>query len=191
MDIRSQMLPAAEAAARIVLEVPESRLDAPTPCPDWDVRALINHMIFWSARGESAARRLPATGPGEDHDYTAEPGWAERYAEQARKTAEAWQDPAAWEGEVSLTGGEGMPAVFVGGILFGECVAHGWDLAAAVGVKPEFPDDVLRAEWERLVPTVEMGREYGAFGPEVRVADDAPLLDRIVGLSGRDPHWTP
>ncbi|MGW2313683.1 maleylpyruvate isomerase N-terminal domain-containing protein, partial [Actinomadura luteofluorescens] len=76
MDIRSQMVPAAQAAARIVLEVPEERLEAPTPCPDWDVRALLNHLIFWSARGESAARRTPPAGPGEDHDFTAEPGWA-------------------------------------------------------------------------------------------------------------------
>jgi uncharacterized protein (TIGR03086 family) len=191
MDVRSQMLPAAEAAARIVLRVPEAKLDAPTPCPDWDVRALLNHLILWSARGEAAAHRLPITGPGEDHDFTAEPGWAGRYAEQVRKTAEAWQDPAAWEGKASLTGGEGMPARFIGGIIFGECVTHGWDLAVATGIEPVFPPEVLRTEWERLAPTVEMGREYGAFGAEVPVPEDAPLLDRIVGLSGRDPHWTP
>ncbi|HEY8478561.1 MAG TPA: TIGR03086 family metal-binding protein [Spirillospora sp.] len=191
MDVRSQMLPAAEAAARIVRGVPESKLDAPTPCPDWEVRALINHMIFWSGRGETAVHRLPVTGPGEDHDFTAEPDWAERYAEQARKTAQAWQDPAAFEGNASLTGGEGMPAPFIAGILFGECITHGWDLAVATGQKPEFPQDVLETEWERLVATVEMGREYGVYGPEVPVPEDAPLLDRIVGLTGRDPHWTP
>ena len=192
MDVRSQMLPAAEAAARIVLEIPEVKLDAPTPCAGWDVRALVNHMILWSARGEAAARKLPVTGPGEDHDFTAEPRWAQRYEEQVRKTAEAWQDPAAWEGGTCVTGGkEGMPAVFIGGILFGECVAHGWDLAVAAGREPAFPSGVVRAAWEQLVPTAEVGREYGAFGAEVPVPEDAPLLDRFIGLSGRDPHWRP
>lgn len=192
MDVRSRMLPAAEAAARIVLEIPEAKLDAPTPCPDWDVRALINHLILWSARGEAAAHKLPVTGPGEDHDFTAEPRWAERYGEQVRKTAEAWQDPAAWEGSTSLTGNEeGMPAEFIGGILFGECVTHGWDLAVATGREPAFPPGVVETAWERLVPTAEVARKYGAFGPEVPVPEDAPLLDRLIGLSGRDPHWRP
>jgi uncharacterized protein (TIGR03083 family) len=71
MDIRRQMRPAADAAARIVLETPEDRLDAPTPCSGWDVRALVNHLILWNGRGETAARREPVTGPGEDHDFSA------------------------------------------------------------------------------------------------------------------------
>ncbi|GAA4362617.1 TIGR03086 family metal-binding protein [Actinomadura verrucosospora] len=192
MDIRSQMTPAAEAAARIVLEVPEERMDAPTPCPDWDVRALLNHLIFWSARGETAARKAPPAGPGEDHDFTAEPGWAERFAEQARRTAEAWQDPAAWEGNTSLTGNkEGMPAGFIAGIVFGECVLHGWDLAVAAGREPAFPEPVLQAAWQQVASTAEISRQYGALGPEVAVPDDASLLDRLLGLSGRDPYWKP
>ncbi|WP_141576456.1 TIGR03086 family metal-binding protein [Actinomadura sp. WMMA1423] len=192
MDIRNGMMPAAQAAARIVLEIPAGELDAPTPCPDWDVRALLNHLILWNARGETAARRLPPAGPGEDHDFTAEPGWAERFAEQARRTAEAWQDPAAWEGNTSLTGSkEGMPAGFIAGIVFGECVLHGWDLAVATGREPSFPPAVMEAAWEQLAATAEISRKYGALGPEVPVPEDAPLLDRVVGLSGRDPHWKP
>jgi hypothetical protein len=37
----------------------------------------------------------------------------------------------------------------------------------------------------------DMGRKYGSFGEEVKVAEDAPLLDRVLGVSGRDPQWTP
>ncbi|WP_246006930.1 TIGR03086 family metal-binding protein [Actinomadura pelletieri] len=192
MNTRSQMLPAADTAARIVRDIPPERLDAPTPCPGWDVRTLVNHLFLWTARAETAARKQPTTGPGEDHDFTAEPGWAERFGEQVHTTAEAWQDPAAWEGNTSLTGNkEAMPATFVAGIIFGDWVVHGWDLAVATGHEPAFPDDVVRAAWEHLVPTAEVGREYGAFGPEVSVPEDAPLLDRLVGLSGRDPHWEP
>ncbi|MFA1551284.1 TIGR03086 family metal-binding protein [Actinomadura chokoriensis] len=192
MDVRSRMLPAAEAAARIVLEVPAARMDDPTPCPDWDVRGLVNHLILWNGRGEAAAHRAPVTGPGEDHDFTAEPGWAERFGEQARKTAEAWQDPAAWEGRTSLSGtGEGMPAEFIAGILFVECVLHGWDLAVATGRDPGFSPEVVRTAWDQVVPMAEMSRRYGVFGAEVPVPEDAPLLDRVLGASGRDPHWKP
>ncbi|MGI5202210.1 TIGR03086 family metal-binding protein [Spirillospora sp. CA-108201] len=192
MDIRSRLTPAAEAAARIVLEVPEERMGAPTPCPEWDVRALVNHLALWSARGETAARKAPPAGPGEDHDLTAEPGWAERFAEQARRTAEAWQDPAAWEGNTSLTGNkEGMPAGFIAGIVLGEYVLHGWDLAVATGREPTFPEPVVQAAWEQIASTAEISRQYGVIGPEVAVPDDAPMLDRVLGLSGRDPRWKP
>ncbi|WP_254715248.1 TIGR03086 family metal-binding protein [Actinomadura sp. NAK00032] len=192
MDIRSQMLPAAEAAARIVLEIPAAKLDAPTPCPEWDVRGLVNHLILWSGRGEAAARKAPPTGPGEDHDFTAEPHWAERFEEQSRKTAEAWQDAAAWEGNTSLTGAkEGMPAGFIGGIVFVEGIVHGWDLAVATGREPAFPPETVQAAWEQTLAMADVSRRYGAFGPEVPVAEDAPLLDRVLGLAGRDPRWRP
>ncbi|MGI5320732.1 TIGR03086 family metal-binding protein [Actinomadura nitritigenes] len=192
MDVRRQMRPAADAAARIVLEIPRDRLDAPTPCPGWDVRALVNHLILWNGRGEAAARREPVTGPGEDHDFTAEPGWAERFGRQARRTADAWGDPAAWDGNTSLTGAkEGMPASFIAGIVLGECVVHGWDLAVATGREPGLPPEVVEAAWEQLVPTAEISRKYGAFGPEVAVPEDAPLLERLLGLAGRDPYWKP
>ncbi|WP_242902502.1 TIGR03086 family metal-binding protein [Actinomadura terrae] len=192
MSVREQMLPAAEAAARILREIPADRLDDPSPCPGWSVRDVVNHIILWNGRGESAARRLPPAGPGEEHDFTAEPGWTDRFAEQARRTAEAWGDPAVWEGRTSLSGAvEGMPAPFVGGLLCSELVLHGWDVAVATGLDPGFAPETVQAEWDYLVTTVELGREYKVFGEEVPVPGDAPLLDRVVGLSGRDPRWTP
>ena len=192
MDVRSLMLPAAQTAARIVRETPEDGLTAPTPCSDWDVRALLNHLILWTGRGETAARKLPPAGPGDDHDFTAEPGWAERFEQQARRTAEAWQDPDAWTGTTSLVGAtDGMPAEFIAGILFGEFVLHGWDLAAAIGRDPGFPAEIVQAEWELLAPQAASFREYKVLGPEVPVPQDAPLLDRLAGVAGRDPHWKP
>ncbi|WP_433324256.1 TIGR03086 family metal-binding protein [Spirillospora sp. CA-294931] len=193
METRSLMVPAAEAAARIVRDVPTDRLDAPTPCPDWSVRDVVNHLIYWSARGATAAhKQQPPPGPGEDHDFTAEGDWAELYAVQVRKSAEAWSEAAAWEGQTSLSGAQpGMPAPMIGGMLLGECVLHGWDLAVATGQPAAFPGEIVQAAYDQLVPTAEMGRQYDAFGPEVPVPDTAPLLDRLLGLSGRDPRWKP
>ncbi|GAA2413073.1 TIGR03086 family metal-binding protein [Actinomadura vinacea] len=194
MDFRTLMAPAAETAARIVQGVPAGRLDAPTPCPDWDVRALINHMTFWAAPAETAARKeRPPAAEEEGHDYTEDGDWAALYTERARRMAEAWSDPAAWEGETSLTGNpQGMPAPVIGGMMLGECVLHGWDLAVATGQDTAaIPGELVEAAYEQLKPMAEMGRQYGAFGEEAKVPEDAPLLDRLLGLSGRDPHWKP
>lgn len=192
MTMRTLVASAAEAAARVMLAVPADRLDAPTPCPDWDVRALVNHMVFWSGRIEGAARKQPPPAdPAGARDFTADGDWAERYAQNVRKAAVAWSDPAAWEGTTDVTGRGPMPAAVVGGIVFVECVLHGWDLAVATGQQAEFDDDVVRTAYEHLERTAEAGRRYGAFGPQVAVPDTAPLFDRLLGLSGRDPHWRP
>ncbi|GAA3982488.1 TIGR03086 family metal-binding protein [Actinomadura viridis] len=193
-ELRGLVVPAAETAARIVRGVPAGLLDAPTPCPQWDVRALINHLIFWTGRGQTAARKQPPQpGAEEGYDFTRDGDWADRYAEQALATAEAWRDEAAWEGVTSLSGDPqgGMPAVRIGGMLFSECVLHGWDLAVATGQDPALPDRLVRASYEQVASIAEMGRRYGAFGEQVEVDASAPLLDRLLGLSGRDPRWRP
>jgi uncharacterized protein (TIGR03086 family) len=193
MEFPSLMVPAARTCAAIVRAVPADRLGARTPCPEWDVRAIVNHLTFWAGRGVTAAHKSPpAPEPTQDHDFTAEPGWADRYAEQALKCAEAWSDPAAWKGTTSLTGAEEeSPASWIGAMLLGECVLHGWDLAVATGQPVDLPDDLVQAAHDQLVPTAAMGREYGAFGPEVPVAGTAPTLRRLLGLAGRNPNWTP
>ncbi|MEV4252596.1 TIGR03086 family metal-binding protein [Spirillospora sp. NPDC049652] len=189
---RSWFGPATEAVVGIVRQVPGDRLDAPTPCSDWDVRTVVNHVIFWNGRAAGAAAKAEPTGPDEDHDFTAEPGWADRFAEQAAATVRAWQDPDAWTGTTSLSGtGPGMPAPVIGGMMVGECVLHGWDIAAALGIDPRFDPALVEFCYRSLSSIADMGRQYGAFGPEVAVPEDAPLLDRLIGLSGRDPYWKP
>jgi uncharacterized protein (TIGR03086 family) len=184
---------AAAAAVDVVRGIGPDELDRPTPCTELNVRALLNHLIFWTGvRGYGAGLKQPPQ-PGEveqGHDFTAEPSWAEAYAARAAATAEVWSDPETWTGETSLTGnGRRMPAGFVGGILLCEWLLHGWDLAVATGQKLTVDDDLAAALHEDVAGRAEMARQYGAFGPEVDVPSTAPLFDRVLGLAGRDPEW--
>ncbi|GAA2102967.1 TIGR03086 family metal-binding protein [Actinomadura alba] len=194
MDLRPLMTDAAEATIKAMSAVDPGRLDAPTPCTDFDLRTLVDHVAeFTGSRAESAARKEPVeqvagTAPA-DPGMTADPGWIDAYAEQARSTAKAWTDPAAWEGETSLTGPATMPAPFVGGILFAEFLLHGWDVAKGAGTTFEVADELARALYEQVATIADQARQYKVLGPEVEVPASAPMLDRALGLAGRDPSW--
>jgi uncharacterized protein (TIGR03086 family) len=63
-----------------------------------------------------------------------------------------------------------------------------WDIAQVIGVDPELPDELVQGLWDELVPVADAYRTYGVFPPEVPVPEDAPLLDRLLGLTGRNPR---
>ena len=50
------------------------------------------------------------------------------------------------------------------------------------------PPTLVQGLWEELSPQAEEWREMGVYGPKVEVPDDAPLQDRLLGLTGRQPH---
>lgn len=64
------------------------------------------------------------------------------------------------------------------------------DLALVIGVEPQLPDELVRGMWDQLVPRVDEWRSYDVFPPAVPVADDAPLLDRLLAMTGRQPRST-
>ena len=70
-------------------------------------------------------------------------------------------------------------------IVFRTSRAH--DLAEAIGVDSDLPDDLVKAAWEIVEPNAEEWRQVGVFGPKVEVPDSAPLQDRLLGLMGRQP----
>lgn len=62
------------------------------------------------------------------------------------------------------------------------------DIARVIGVDPTWPADLVQGMWDELSPVADQWRQYGVFPPRVAVPDDAPLQDRLLGLTGRDPY---
>jgi uncharacterized protein (TIGR03086 family) len=185
------MATAAAEAARVVQNVPEGMLDAPTPCADWDLRTLLNHTILWTAY--SAERRAYGQSVDEElmkKDFTADPGFRQAYGDQIGKAVNAWSDPAAWERELDVMGSP-TPAAEVGAMLIMEMVLHGWDVAKATAQHYRC-DDAVAAE---LLRTVEaqgpLFRQYHGFADEVELPDVVSVFDRALALSGRHPGWQP
>ncbi|MHB1861294.1 MAG: DinB family protein [Solirubrobacteraceae bacterium] len=61
------------------------------------------------------------------------------------------------------------------------------DIAKVIGADPTLPDELVRGIWDELAPHIEQWRAIGVFGPAVPVPDDAPLQDRLLAITGREP----
>lgn len=193
MRAHSLIVAAAAPTIEVVRNTKPDQLGNPTPCREYDVRALVNHLLFWGPSLEGAARKeavaTPAAGE-RDTDLVGD-DWAARLAEQIDRLVTAWGTPTAWEGSAPMNSAFELPAPMVGGMVLSELLVHGWDLGRATGQKPRWDDVVLEFAHQELTATAEQGREMGVYGPEMPVAADAPTLDRVLGLTGRDPHWMP
>jgi uncharacterized protein (TIGR03086 family) len=174
----------------VISEVPPEVLDGPTPCTEFDVRALVGHLlavlrgITTVAAGGHATSVTPVITDVPDADL------ARTAADDARRLAEVWADDAVLDREVVLPFGT-MPGRAAAAAYTQELTVHAWDLAIAVG-RPDLLDDSLA---EAMVPVVrrflpaEMRGGHVPFGPVVEVSEDAPPYARLVGWLGRDPGW--
>ncbi|MEU7211607.1 TIGR03086 family metal-binding protein [Streptomyces sp. NPDC044989] len=185
--------PQARILARLADGVREDRLADPTPCPDLAVRNLLGHLTGLAVAFRDAARK--DLGPTTDTSPEASvpdvgPGWREELAKVLGELADAWREPDAWTG-MTRAGGIDLPGAVAGAVVADELVIHGWDLARATGQEYTPDPAALRAAYGLLAAAAdESDRDQGMFGPVVAVPADAPLLERAVGLSGRDPGWT-
>ena len=186
---------AADRMTRLLEAVPDDSMEAPTPCPDLPLGALIDHVGGFAKVFAASARKelgeLTAQPPDPRADNL-EPGWRARMAADLSALADAWDAPDAWDG-MTQAGGQELPGAMAGRIALDELVVHGWDIAQATGQRFDC-EAVTLSEVEATVQQVRGGNDGdipGLFGPVVAVADDADALDRVLGLTGRDPGWSP
>jgi uncharacterized protein (TIGR03086 family) len=176
---------AAGPAVAVFRGIGPEQLTGATPCQEYDVRELVSHLLQWGPMMVGAGRKR-AMGQVADE---AGDGWCHALEIQTADLVEAWGRPEAWQGTAPM--GAPLPAPIVGGMVLGELVLHGWDLARATGQDAIWPDDVLACAYEAAAATAEQGRAMGLFAAPVGVPAEASIMDRLLGLSGRNPQWTP
>jgi uncharacterized protein (TIGR03086 family) len=182
--------PAAAEFRRIAHAVAD--LTAPTPCAGYDVRGLLDHLLYWGPWLIAAGRREdpPAPGDGEAAAALVTDDWRAALEKQTETLVDVFGTPSAWTGTTAL-GTAAMPASVVGDMVLGEFVLHGWDLARASGQEFRCAPEAATAVFESAVAMGEQARAMGVYGPAVEVPSDASPLERALGASGRDPAWTP
>jgi uncharacterized protein (TIGR03086 family) len=187
------LTPQTAIVARIVDGVRDDQFGDPTPCEGTPVAGMLDHLVGLTTAFAMAARKEPATGAPRAAADQLPPDWRERLARQLVELAEAWRQPGAWEGMTTVAGAE-LPSMVMGAIAADEVLVHGWDLAVATGQDYDADPAVAAAVLHQVTMLNQPGMEElrnGQFGPVVEVPDDAPVLDRVLGLTGRDPSWRP
>src|SRR5215469_1342549 len=190
MDLFTAFDHAVASTAEIVKATPAEQLDAPTPCTEWDVHALLNHVIgtLWLAEGlfgDQAPRYPMAPGGLPPADLVGDDP-AAAYAEAATAALAASAGDALTRLHVTPLGE--MPGPGLAGFTTLDILVHGWDLAMATG-QPADLDGRLAAHvlgfagQALATPEARAGR----IGPAVAVAADAPVTQRLVGFLGRRP----
>jgi uncharacterized protein (TIGR03086 family) len=191
-------------ATGVVEHVRPDQFDDPTPCPDYDVRQVVGHMI-------EVLERVAAIGREEDPfsvplavDGRVGDGWLVPWLDAAAGARAAWSDDASLARHVALPWAQGPGAAALAGFI-NEVTVHTWDLAIATGQRPAFDDDVLAASFasiRQVLPAVGRRAMFDAmceqlpaavrpssppFAEAVDVPDEAPLLDRLIAWNGRRP----
>ena len=189
-----ELTPATQAMAVLVADIGDDQLAAPTPCPGATVADLLDHVGGLCLAFTGAAAKDPATGsqaPSADGSRLGA-DWRARIPERLDRLAAAWKDDGAWAG-MTKAGGVDLPGEVAGRVAANEVVVHGWDLARATGHEYACEPGVLQAAYQFVQQAVAQNPDgsEGLFGRPVSVPDDAPLLDRLIGLTGRDPAWRP
>jgi uncharacterized protein (TIGR03086 family) len=184
----------------LLLGIADDDLTAATPCDEWTVGDLLDHIMDFTRAFTQAAQKLtdaPGTSTPAPVPSAADlpPYWRSRLPVLLEELATAWKDPAAWTGS-ARSGGATMPAVAAGTAAVNELAVHGWDLARATGQDYAADPRILEALIEFLSPSQKVAAEDEP-SQKVRAEDepnqeDEPaLLDQVLVLSGRDPRWRP
>jgi uncharacterized protein (TIGR03086 family) len=188
--------PSTRILAALVERVDDAQLGASTPCPDYTVGDLLDHIWRLAIAFTEAARKARgsnASRPPEGSRDHLPPDWRTRIPADVAALGAAWDDPRAWDGDTMIAGME-MPAAVVGGVALNEVVTHGWDLARAIGQPYEADHDSVVGCMEFVGPISEPGAEAGrapAFGPVVAARRGASPFEHLIALTGRDPEWAP
>jgi uncharacterized protein (TIGR03086 family) len=189
--------PATERLCALIADLSEQDLNRPTPCTEYSVGDLLDHLagitVAFGGAAVKATGDSSTMGPWGDAAHL-DPDWRTQLPQRLRNQATAWGNREAWTGTTRVAGQE-QPGEVTGMILLGELVVHGWDLARGA-------DLLFDVDHGGLVPLHDLvSQTFGpaadpaarglAFQPAVAVPADASMLDQTLGMLGRDPTWTP
>lgn len=170
----------------VVHRVTSVQWASPTPCTDWPVRAVVNHLVGMNLVFAAliGGEPLPTRAEFADEDL------ATRYDASAELLLVAFSAPGALDRHIagpmgSATGEERLQ------IRLYDLIAHGWDVARATGQLLDLPEALVEGSLAFATVQLDGVDRAGRFAPARSLPDSADAIDRLVGFLGRDVDWAP
>jgi uncharacterized protein (TIGR03086 family) len=191
-DRRSTLFASYENAAVIVSAISHEQLAHPTPCPKYDVAALIDHLVEAGNRA-AALGRGQTPPPGDESPHVELSDAAAQLRRSAQEAAVAWDSDSALSSTFTMPWGEEYTGASLVDMYLAELATHAWDLAQATR-------QLDRLDRSLALPALEGARalikpqyrdmvEPGApFGAEVPLPPGADNWERLAAFMGRDPR---
>lgn len=190
-DRRQELASSYTQVADIVSGIRADQLNGPTPCPEYDVAGLIDHVV---AAGWHAVALASGEHPASDENPHVELSEATDQLTRARKDAEAaWSDDARLEAAVAMPWGETYDGYTIVNLFVTELAGHAWDLASATGqldrLDPGLAPGALAGAKAMLKPEYRdlMGKG-NPFGAEVEAPAGASDWEKLAAFLGRNPR---
>ncbi|HEX3793317.1 MAG TPA: TIGR03086 family metal-binding protein [Acidimicrobiales bacterium] len=169
----------------IIAGVQDDQLGLPTPCTEFDVKALMNHIIGWIQVFDAGCHGQTYEGDASAYQFGSDP--AGEFRTTARHLTAGWEEYGL-DRPVRVMSGD-MPGEMVFNMTVMEYMAHGWDLATATGQALPFTEEESAetlARAERTLPAEYRGDDM-PFGEAVEVGPDAAGSTRVAAFLGRQP----
>ena len=169
---------------KIISGIKQDQIGAQTPCSEWKVKDLIEHLIGGASHLNASMGGGSSDSPSSESDVAK---LAANFTSVVSEVLQKASDPAALEAQVGTPAGEMSAGQFIG-ILSLDNLVHTWDLAKATGQGTALDPALTEACYGMFVPgLIDMARPHGAFGPAVSVPDNASTQDKLLGYTGRQP----
>ncbi|MFC5722316.1 TIGR03086 family metal-binding protein [Streptomyces gamaensis] len=185
-DPRPLLARAAGQLERLIAAVPADALDAPTPCEEMDVRALIAHLVGGADAGAAVGEHgedvalIPATGVPDG-------GWGAEFARARARLAAAWADDAKLDMPITVPWGEMPGSAYLASGCVLEMAAHAWDLSRALGEPLPLDQELgeYALEWARRALAADRRGEGVPFAPVRPAPEGADAYGRLTAWLGR------
>lgn len=171
-----------DQAGALIEGIRPEQAGLPTPCTAFDVRALVNHIVYDL---ETFARLLTGQPRGSADADLLGADWSRSYRQAAAALLEIWREQGT-DGTMRTGLGE-LPRTWALGQHLSDITVHAWDVARATGQSTELNPELAEVSLEWAHENLKPQFRGQAFGPEVPVPESAPIYDRLVGFFGRAP----
>lgn len=169
-----------------VLAIGADQWAAPTPCTDWTVRDLVNHLAveqMWVRPLVTDGLTMAEVGHDLDGDQLGSDP-AATWTSAAAGAREAFNAPGALERTVHLSYGDSTAAAYASQMTT-DAVIHSWDLAHGLGEDLRIPEGLINFTYQELSPYIGTLHQTGLFAAPVEVSANANRQTKLLALVGR------